>query len=104
MVPIQSRYRTIQYGTIRYMYGTIRTFFLKYCRKIHIAASIGASGRTNCREWSGYFSCGVGGDVGGGAHGDDVVAFGVGASDIRLSKRNVKRGPDEWCVLLPQNP
>ena len=69
-----------------------------------IVASTGASGRTNCREWSGYFSCGVGGDVGGGANGDDVVAFGVGAGDIRLSKRNVIRGPNELCVLLPLNP
>jgi len=50
---------------------------LKYCRKIHIAASTGTSGRANGREWSGYFSCGVGGDVGGGACGDVGVAFGV---------------------------
>ena len=59
-----------------------------------LAASTGASGRKNCREWSGYFICGAGGDVGGGVDGDDVVAFCVGAGDIWLSKRNV-RGPNE---------
>ncbi len=85
------------------MYCTIRTFFLKHRRKIHIAASTGASGRTNCREWSGYFSCGVGGDACGGDGGDACVAFGVGVGDARLSKRNLRRNPDECCVLLPQN-
>ena len=69
-----------------------------------IAASTRASGSTNCREWSGYFGCGVGGDAGGGVDGDVVVVFGVGAGDIRLSKRNIIRGPDESCVLLPLNP
>jgi hypothetical protein len=54
-----------------------------------IAASTGASGRTNCREWSGFF-CGAGGDACGGDDGDVVVAFGVGVGDIRLSKRNMK--------------
>ena len=47
---------------------------------------------------------GAGGDAGGGPDGDDVVAFVVGAGDIRLSKRNIIRGPDESCVLLPLNP
>ena len=45
-----------------------------------------------------------GGDAGGGVHGDVVVAFVVGACDIRLSKRNMIRGPHEWCVLLSLNP
>ena len=31
-----------------------------------------------------FFFCGAGGDVGGGADGDAVVAFGVGVGDIRL--------------------
>ncbi len=57
-----------------------------------IAASTGASGRTKCRELSGYFGCGVGGDVGGGVDGDVVVVFGFGAGNIRLSKRNIIRG------------
>ncbi len=70
-----------------------------------IAASTGASGRTNCRKWSGYFGCrGVGGDDGGGVDGDVAVVFCVGAGDIRLSKRNIIRGPHESCVLLPLNP
>ncbi len=60
-----------------------------------IASSTGASGRTNCREWSGYFECGDGGDAGGGVDGDVVVVLGVGACDIRLSKRNIIRGLDE---------
>jgi len=49
------------------------------------------------------FEFGAGGDVGGGADGDVVVAFVVGAGDIWLSKRNIRRGPDEWCVRLPLN-
>ena len=69
-----------------------------------MVASTGASGRTNCQEWSGYLGCGAGGDVGGGVDGDVVVVFGIGAGDIRLSKRNIIRGSDEWCVLLPLNP
>jgi len=92
-----------------------RTFcrlgFLR-CKLFHcgdIAASTGASGRTNYREWSGCFRCGAGGDVDGGVYGDVVVFFGVGAGagaggDIRLSKRNIIRGSDEWCVLPPLNP
>ncbi len=52
-----------------------------------------------------FFSCGAGGDAGGGADGDAFVAFGViSVGDIRLSKRSVIRGPNEWCVLLPLNP
>jgi len=39
MVPIRPRYGTVQYGIVRYLHCTIRTFFLKYRRKIHIAAS-----------------------------------------------------------------
>ena len=66
------------------------------------AASTGASRRTNCREWSGYYSCGVSGDAGGGADSDDVVAYGVGLT--RLSERSIIRGSDEWCVLIPLNP
>ncbi len=31
-----------------------------------------------------FFVCGAGGDAGGGADGDAVVAFGVGVGDIRL--------------------
>ena len=31
MAPIRSRHDTVQYGIVRYLYGTIRTFFLKYC-------------------------------------------------------------------------
>jgi hypothetical protein len=69
-----------------------------------IVVSTGASGRTNCREWSGYFGCGVGGDAGGGVDGNVVVVFNIGAGDIRLSKRHIIRGSDEWCVLLPLNP
>ena len=98
------RHYTVQYGNVRYLYCTIRTFFLKYLRKIHVSTSTGASGRTNCREWSGYFSCGAGGDAGGGAGGDDGFAFDVGADDIRLSKGNIIRGLVEWCLLLPLNP
>ena len=108
MVPIRSRYGTVLYGTVRYctvpvLYHTNLLLEVLHRRKIHIAASTVASGRTNCREWSGYFICGVGGDAGGGVDGDVVVAFGVGAGDIPLSKRNI-RGPNEWCVLLPLNP
>jgi hypothetical protein len=73
MVPIRYRYGTVLYGTGRYLYCTIRTFFSKYCRKIHIAAYTGASGRRNCREWSVYFSCGAGGDAGGG--GDALLSL-----------------------------
>ena len=65
------------------------------CKLFHcgdIAASTGASGRTNCREWTGYFGCGACGDVGGGVDGDVVVVFGVGASDIKQSKINRIRG------------
>ena len=69
-----------------------------------IAASTGESGRTNCREWSGYFGCGAGGDASGGVDGDAGVAFGVGAGDFRLSKRNIIRGSYECCVMLPLNP
>ena len=50
------------------------------------------------------FFCGDGSDAGGGAGGDDGVAFGVCTGDIWLSKRNIIRGPNEWCVLLPLNP
>ncbi len=57
-----------------------------------IAASTGASGRTSCREWSGYFGRGDGGDVGGGVDGDGVVVFGVGVGDIRLSKKKHNKG------------
>jgi hypothetical protein len=64
------------------MYHTNLLLEVLYRRKIHIADSTGASGRTNCREWSGYFICGVGGDIVGGVDSDDVVAFGVGADDI----------------------
>jgi hypothetical protein len=56
------------------------------------------------REWSGFLCCGVGGDACGGVDGDVIVAFVVGAGDIRLSKRNIIRCTDEWCVLLPLNP
>ncbi len=99
------RYGTLRYCTVVVWYHTNLLLEVMYRRKIHIVASTGALGRTNCRKLSGYFSCGAGGDAGGGADGDDIVAFGVGSDgDIRLSKRNATRGPNEWCVLLPQNP
>jgi hypothetical protein len=41
--------------------------------KINIAASTGVSGRRNCREWSVCFSCGAGGDAGGG--GDALLSL-----------------------------
>jgi hypothetical protein len=72
-LPIRSRYGTVLYGTGRYLFCTIRTFFSKYCRKIHIAASTGARGRRNCREWSVYFSCGAGGNTDGG--GEDLLSL-----------------------------
>ena len=61
-----------------------------------IAASTGASGKTNCRKWTEYVGCGAGDDAGGGADVNDVIVFGVGASVIRLSKRNLIWGSDEW--------
>ena len=50
------------------------------------------------------FKFGVGGDAGGGVHGDVVIAFVVGACAIRLLKRSIKRGSDECFLLLPLNP
>ena len=61
-------------------------------------------GGKKCREWSESLGCGTGGDVGGVGDGDDVVAFGVGVGDIRLSKKKTQRGSNAWRMLLPLNP
>ena len=60
-------------------------------------------GENKLPEMVRIFGCGVGGDAGGGVDGGVVVVLGVGASDIRLSKRKI-RGSNEWCVMLPLNP
>ena len=53
-----------------------------------IAASLGASGKNICRQWSGSLGFGAGGDGGGVADGDDVAAFGDGDGVFGFRKKN----------------